>query len=203
MSSIWFKDPINFFDINNMLIFLPTTDMVYTEKLNAVMRLVLYICIILYAIQNDVKVFMLVMIVGVIIYILYNVEEDREKYMNEYKSVDKYDENEYEDRQEECTKPSKENPFMNVMMDEYTKNPQRKKACKMTKQIDNYIDEYFNDGLYKSIDDIYNKNSSERQYYTMPSTEIPNDQDNFARWLYRDEEKTCKEGNLLKCKYFS
>jgi len=203
MSDVWFKDPVSFFDINNMLIFLPTTDMVYAEKLNAIMRLVLYICIILYAIKNDVKVFMLVMIVGIIIYILYNVEHDRERYMNEYKKADKYDEQEDEDIEEECTKPTKENPFMNVTMNEYSENPKRKKACKMTKQVNNYIDEYFNEDLYKSVDDIYSKNSSERQYYTMPSTEIPNNQDDFARWLYRDEEKTCKEGNLLKCKYFS
>ena len=87
-------------------------------------------------------------------------------------------------------------------MNEYAENPKRKKACKINNKVNEYIDQYFNEDLYRSVDDIYNKNASERQYYTMPVTEIPNNQDKFAQWLYGNDEKTCKEGNLLKCKYF-
>ena len=198
--TIWYKDPVKFFDINNMLMFYPTSEMVYTEKLNATLRLVLYITIIMYAFQNDVKVFTLLLFVGIILYIMYIVEEDKERYEDSYVRVD---DTYVEDNDKECTRPTKDNPFMNVTMNEYTENPKRNRACKMTNQVNNYIDKYFNEDLYKSIDDIYNKNSSERQYYTMPSTEIPNNQDEFANWLYGNDEKTCKEGNLLKCKYFS
>ena len=40
---------------------------------------------------------------------------------------------------------------------------------------------------------------SSRQFYTNPSTTIPNDQEAFAKWLYYNPEKTCKEGNGLEC----
>lgn len=207
--TIWYKDPVSFFDINNMLLFYPTSEMDYAAKLNSIMRLVLYVSIILYSLKNDMKVFTLSLVVGIIIYIMYTVEEEKEKYISDYGGASKYDDgkldidddDEYANK--ECTKPSKENPFMNVMMNEYTENPKRKKACKLTNKVNNYIDEYFNDNLYRSVDDIYNKNASERQYYTMPATEIPNNQDEFAQWLYGNSEKTCKEGNGLKCKYFS
>lgn len=207
--TIWYKDPVSFFDINNMLIFFPTSEMDYAAKLNSIMRFVLYVSIILYSLKNDMKVFTLSLVVGIIIYIMYTVEEEKEKYISDYGGASKYDDgkldidddDEYANK--ECTKPSKENPFMNVMMNEYTENPKRKKACKLTNKVNDYIDEYFNDNLYRSIDDIYNKNASERQYYTMPATEIPNNQDEFAQWLYGNSEKTCKEGNGLKCKYFS
>lgn len=202
--TIWYRDIVNFFDVNNMLIFYPTSDMDYSDKLNSIMRMVLYVTIILYSLMNDLKVFIILMIVGIIIYILYSLEENKEKYESDtYKYSSVETEEDIEEDMRKCTKPSKENPFMNVMMNEYVENPQRRKACKANSKVNDYIDNYFNEDLYRSVDDIYNKNASDRQYYTMPVTEIPNNQDGFAKWLYGNDEKTCKEGNGLKCKYFS
>ena len=48
------------------------------------------------------------------------------------------------------------------------------------------------------MNDIYNNRNSQRQYYTMPNTQIPNDQTSFARWLYATPP-SCKEGNGLQC----
>ena len=48
------------------------------------------------------------------------------------------------------------------------------------------------------IDDIYSKYNSQRQFYTMPNTSIPNKQKEFALWLY-NRGPTCKEGNGYQC----
>lgn len=203
--TIWYKDIVNFFDINNVLVFYPTSEMEYSEKLNSIMRMILYITILLYSLMNDKKVFILFIVVGVVVYIMYELEENKEKYLEKdrygkYENVYNTDD---EDMDKECTQPTRENPFMNVTMNEYVENPKRSKACKTTEKVNEYINDYFNEDLYRSVDDIYNKNASERQYYTMPVTEIPNNQDKFAQWLYGNDDKTCKEGNGLKCKYFS
>jgi hypothetical protein len=204
--TIWYKDIVNFFDINNVLVLYPSSEMEYSEKLNSIMRVVLYITIILYSLMNDTKVFILLIIVGAVVYLMYEVEENKEKYLEKDRYA-RYDKDEYMKETETynrvCTQPTKDNPFMNVTMNEYQENPKRGKACKIDKKVNEYINDYFNEDLYRSVDDIYNKNASERQYYTMPVTEIPNNQDKFAQWLYGNDDKTCKEGNGLKCKYFS
>ena len=196
---IWYNDLNSFFNINNLLIYVPTSDMVYIEKLNTILRLSMYISILLFAVLNDRRAFFLVMIVAIITYILYSAENNQE----EYREID-YDRviNKEQYTEEKCTKPTMENPFMNVMMNEYQENPKRGKACDVD-QVKEYVDDYFENTLYRSVDDIYNKDSSTRQYYTMPNTNIPNDQEGFANWLYKIPEKTCKEGNGEKCKYFS
>jgi hypothetical protein len=202
--AIWYTDIVNFFDINNVLLFYPTSEMEYHEKLNSIMRMVLYVCVILYALKNDFRVFILFIVVGIVTYILFTLDENKEKYLDDKFDYGVYEENEMDQvNMSECTKPTKENPFMNVMMNEYAENPKRKKACKINKNINKYIDTYFNEDLYRTVDDIYNNNASDRQYYTMPSTEIPNKQGEFAQWLYGINEKTCKEGNGFRCKYFS
>lgn len=201
---IWYKDFNNFLDTNTVLDVVPTEKMTFTEKLNALFRFSIYASIILYAISNNSKSFLLMIIFGGITYALYVTETKEHLELN-----DKIDNNLEENKKslkslkKECTVPTKNNPFMNVLINEYEENPTRKKACFINKQVGEYVDKYFNEDLYRSVDDIYQKNASERQYYTMPSTEIPNEQDKFAKWLYGIDGKTCKEGNALKCKYFS
>ena len=81
--TIWYNDIVNFFDINNMLLFYPTSDMEYSEKLNSIMRLILYITIILYSLKNDLKVFILLIVAGIVIYIMYTMDENKEKYITD------------------------------------------------------------------------------------------------------------------------
>ena len=48
------------------------------------------------------------------------------------------------------------------------------------------------------VNDVFAKHNSQRQFYTMPVTDICNDQTNFAKWLYLTPP-SCKEGNGLQC----
>ena len=47
----------------------------------------------------------------------------------------------------------------------------------------------------QDVDDLFGRYNSQRQFYTMPSTTVPNDQKSFAEWLYKTPE-TCKENSL-------
>jgi hypothetical protein len=206
---IWYKNIVSFFSPDNVLDFIPSSKMNYTEKLNTILRLSLYISIVSYLATNDFRSIGLFVIVAIVTFFMNHVDENTEKYQDTmFTHLDNDNDNDNANvskrkiLKKKCTKPTKENPFMNVMMNEYSDNPQRDAACDVS-EVHKYVDEYFNEDLFRSVDDIYNKNSSVRQYYTTPNTTIPNDQEGFANWLYKFPEKTCKEGNGEKCKYFS
>ena len=90
-----------------------------------------------------------------------------------------------------CQQPNINNPFMNILP---TDNRDRLSACTYDKKTKDEINDAFNTNLYLDLNDIYGKNNSQRQFYTMPSTTIPNKQDSFAKWLY-NTPSICKEGN--------
>lgn len=99
----------------------------------------------------------------------------------------------------DCKLPSIDNPFGNVMITDIG-NPKFKKACDSynNNMVKRDIKKDFEDGLYMDVNDIYSKKNSQRQFYTMPNTDIVNDQGGFAKWCYMTPP-TCKEGNSLQC----
>ena len=191
-NNIWYKDIINFFHNDNIIYFFPTSEMTNEQKLNSILRFSIYFSIILFLINKNIKSLYLILITALLTFLIHKYDqkiiENVENYVQSNKS------NLY------CTKPSKLNPFMNVTLDEYVSNPSRAEACDIEKEkVQNNIEKYFEHDIYKNVDDIYSKNMSSRQFYTNPSTTIPNDQEAFAKWLYYNPEKTCKEGNGLEC----
>ena len=68
---------------------------------------------------------------------------------------------------------------MNVLP---TDNRDRKEAC-TTNDMKENINNKFEFNLYKNIGDVFGNENSQRQFYTMPSTTIPNNRKDFADWL--------------------
>ena len=94
----------------------------------------------------------------------------------------------------ECKKPTKNNPFMNIDLHDYDDN-QNVQACNADDDEINYdMIHSYNSRLFMDLDDTYSKFNSQRQFYTTPNTRIPNNQIEFAEWLYKAPE-TCKENN--------
>jgi hypothetical protein len=90
-----------------------------------------------------------------------------------------------------CRKPTIDNPFMNPPITDF--NTDAPAACNSDDEnIKNSITKSFNNNLYMDIDDAFDKMNSQRQFYTVPNTAIPNNQGDFANWLYRTPV-TCKE----------
>lgn len=98
------------------------------------------------------------------------------------------------------TKPTASNPFMNVMLDELTYNPTRPAAEDVTSAKNaNLLDDYFRVQWFSDPTDVFGRSQGQRQFYTMPSSSIPNDQGSYANWLYLIPGKTCKEGGSDAC----
>lgn len=129
------------------------------------------------------------MIISIIIY-NYQYEKNRqiEKYLNE-NNLDIIN-------NKKCIKPTKTNPFMNLNILESKNN--KFSACSIENtKINKNMNEYFNDNVFRETDDLYNKSLLPRQFYTMPSTTIPNEREKLGDWLYNNGE-SCKE-NSIKC----
>tara|TARA_B110000977_G_C11078720_1_gene492139 strand:+ start:2790 stop:3374 length:585 start_codon:yes stop_codon:yes gene_type:complete len=83
-----------------------------------------------------------------------------------------------------CRMPSKNNPFMNFTVAEYIKNPTAKPACPSNPKVKEEVRSKFLEGSkYYNTTDFFNKNNSDRAFYTMPVTTIVNDQTGFAKKL--------------------
>tara|TARA_B100001094_G_scaffold314907_1_gene354268 strand:- start:4888 stop:5712 length:825 start_codon:yes stop_codon:yes gene_type:complete len=101
------------------------------------------------------------------------------------------------DINDSCNLPTNDNPFMNLNTYDLS-NGEKSAACKSynNRGIKNIVENKFNNDLYLDSNDLFNRRNSQRQFYTMPNTSIPNRQDDFKNFLYGDmHNKTCKEGN--------
>lgn len=179
----WLEDPSVLY--SNYTKFFPSKNMSKIEILNALTRFMIYwgiIQIVVLRIENG----LLLPLIGIIIIIVlyYYQKYDKNDVLREELCRGDQCEN-----IKLCQKPSMNNPFMNVTMADLMDNRDRPEACQNN---DEETKKFFDYNLFKNVDDFYDKSYSQRQFYTMPSTTIPNDQTGFAKWLY-DLPKTCKE----------
>ena len=123
MNTIRFKDILKFISFSNMKNFIPTSSMNTIEKLNAYVLLSIYVTLIHYTIFNDSRVFGLVVITMLSTYLYY--KSTQENYV-QYQSINNKGKI---NKNTDCSLPSDNNPFMNVLMNEYADNPERREAC--------------------------------------------------------------------------
>lgn len=98
------------------------------------------------------------------------------------------------------TYPTEKNPFMNVLLDEIKYNPTRAPAASIQEpSINVTLDDFFRTQFVDDPTDVFGKTQSQRQFYTTPSTTVPNDQESYQNWLYKIPGKTCKEGGREAC----
>ena len=191
-ASIWYKNPRVL--VENPLLFLPNRNMTTVQALNASFKLSVYIGIILFCLQKHEKG-LFVLVVGALLTAFVDHIENVEKSSYNYAS------------NVNVMKPTTDNPFMNITLDEYSSTKAREVDSGYNDVCENEgrkteIEDAFNDKLHQNTSDIFGKYNSQRQFYTMPVTTIPNKQVEFAKWLYREKGKTCKEGDQSKCTTF-
>tara|TARA_B100001964_G_scaffold243366_1_gene321125 strand:+ start:820 stop:1407 length:588 start_codon:yes stop_codon:yes gene_type:complete len=182
----WTNNPRILFNNNNYLKFFPNSKMNSLEKLNAIMRLSIYLGITLILVSNNYQYFYIPIIIGVFTYMI-----NKHYLSNIEHFFDSYDKSEINYK---CTKPTPNNPFMNANL--ITDDRNRMPACRPTKKVKESIENSFNTNLYRNVSDVFGKQNGQRQFYTMPSTTIPNDQTKFAKWLY-GTGPTCKEKTMF------
>jgi len=99
-----------------------------------------------------------------------------------------------------CRRPTADNPLMNPLQVDFN-NGEVPVACNSNEEdISNEISKTFDDGLFKDVDDLFDVRNSQRQFYTVPVLGIPNDQDAYAKWLYKTPT-TCKEDQVACLRY--
>jgi hypothetical protein len=172
--------------------------MTFVQKLNAIMRFSLYFSLLLFIVKRNILVWYFAVFIAFVTIFMNEFYVKNQKLQKElYQKINVI----YDDKKDKfCALPSKENPFMNVLMNEYTEFPNRPGACDLSnRKVKDKAEDYFNEGLYKSVDDIWSRKTNSRNWHTVPVTTIPNDRDSFTNWLYGSNKKSCKEGNNNQC----
>ena len=158
--------------------FIPTKKMTNNEKANAIFRFGIYFGIILCLLGMD-TTWLSVSVILIIISIIIGKTENF-------------------DSQIKCTKPTKNNPYMNFTLGDHINNPNKPKACGLNEQTrkEELINFYhnLNGDLTLNKFELYSRSNNDRNFYTMPSTTLVNDQESFAKFLYGDFGKCKSEG---------
>jgi len=112
-------------------------------------------------------------------------------------SYDKY--NFY--KENTCRKPTADNPFTNIVFADYLDAGNIAEPCNVdNKDVQTSMNQLYNSNIYRNIEDVFERENSQRVFYTVPVTTVPNKQTEFAEWLYKTGP-TCKE-NSANCTYY-
>jgi hypothetical protein len=195
--SFWLDDYKILFIKERITDFFPTKDMTLIEKLNAIFRMSIYLSIILYLLTNNYLYLYIFIIIGAFTCFIYYTQKDNvELYFNSIPDSNDnlIEQTIFEDAKNTIT-PTVENPFMNINLITDDKTKEAPPPSWNNDSIQEKIEDKFNYNLYRDVGDLYGKSNSQREYYTMPSTTIPNNQTSFAKWCY-SVGPTCKEKSI-------
>ena len=212
----WLEDPSILFKQSDITEILPMNGMSQNRKLNAVMRAVILLTVIGYAFSRRYQILVSGLIAAVISVAVWRwgtKAGEKNEILKEGLAM--------RDRltadkvlpPPEFTKPTKENPMMNVLVPEIQDNPKRLSAepsynPKVEKVINektqDFVSEQFNDDpkirelLFGDMVESVVFDNSMRNFYSNPATTVPNDQGAFAQFCYGDKI-SCKENNGFAC----
>jgi hypothetical protein len=195
MEKIWYEDVLGFMSNDNYYRVIPIQTMTMEEKLNALVRFFVYLGIILALLRSNYKYLFFGIVAAMTSVALYEYEKNRkirtEKFLQKH-NIDVVD-------NKVCSRSTVHNPFMNPSVIDIAENPDRPSACLLENdKVHDLVEHNFEANLFRDVSDVYGKMASQRQFYTIPSTTIPNDQEGFAMWLY-GTGPSCKEGNGEQC----
>lgn len=180
MNKYWFQNPKLL--LSNLKQFYPKKDLNKYEKTNALARFAIYSMIIIYVLKFDMK-YLAISFTILILSVFLGLSDN-------FKNVN----------DNTCVKPTPDNPYMNFTIGDHIANPNRNEGCSIDDEnIRNDQIKFYRNGHNPDVNDLYGKTITDRNFYTMPSTSIVNDQQGFLNFLYGDFGKCKSEGkNCLK-----
>jgi len=99
-----------------------------------------------------------------------------------------------------CQQPSLDNPMANVLMTDYTDNPERLPACDSEYVKYPFNKTRYDSGRSRTAHPEYRRRAADRQFVSMPVTGIPGDQTAYAEWLYGPKfGPMCRGGDMHMC----
>ena len=199
-TSFWLDNPNVLLNKNQITEIWPQDNFDLDRKLNAITRLILILAILGFLFTKSSYI---IVSAAVSIVVLVMIHKSKSHSKEGMENLDiKINKDEFEELlNEEFTMPTKKNPFMNVLMNEYSDNPQRKEAAPVYNE--EVLDEATkksrsDDKLYKNLGDNLTFQNSLRNFYSTPNTNIPNNQKEFAEFCYGNMA-SCKEGDEFMC----
>lgn len=218
MVKFWIYDVSVLANKNHLLEIWPYQYLSMERKFNSISRLIIYLTILGYFFSKQLNVLVAGFITLLVFITLYHVQKTNkkegfsgenkkdgqnsnfEKGASDFKNImkDKY------------TLPTRKNPLMNVMMDDYKYDNKRKPAAPAyNNSIEKNINKVSknpllsdsltnNSKLFRDLGDNLNFEHTMRNFHTMPNTQIPNDQRSFAEFCYGNMA-SCKDGDDISC----
>lgn len=169
----WYSNPSCLF--LDWTVFFPRRGMTPADFLNASVRFILYASILIAVYRNEYMPFVYgILIIGLLSII----------YAPKMHHHDPAPTHTHAQKDNFCTRPSKTNPFMNVLPHEFTKD--KPAACPSTPDQDDEVNTYFEHGLVREISDPYKKRASDRQFMTMPVTSSIPDTQAFRNYVFEN-----------------
>ena len=168
MVELWYKNPKIL--TKDLYEFFPQNNLDKSRKINAMVRFAIYYAILLIIFNQDTKY----LAISVIIVLISLFLGKSEKF------------GELEKSKENCTLPTKENPFMNFNITD----PNKKPACRYD-LVKKEMRDNFRSKIHIDSNDLWGRFISDRNFYTMPNTQIVNDQTGFAEWCF-GKSGSCK-----------
>jgi hypothetical protein len=197
MTGCWFDKPSELFRSDKITSFWPTNKQSANERINSSTRFVLYTACVLYLINRDIRVIVLAILAIGILFLLYKSGSVKDvgvspPLINTTVAAS------------DCQRPTSDNPLGNVLLSDYTDNPNRPEACwypSVKPQVEEYLDNTvkFGPARTRSPTAVYQRKAFARQFMTGPVSSIPGDQTGFAEWCYgkkfssqcRNDPKNC------------
>ena len=184
----WFNDFSIIFNNERLIEFFPSSYMNNNEKLNSLLRFSIIITFVLFLKNKNYNLFIIPIVTALITLYIFKFNTI-EKKQNEKLNIENYENS-------KCSKSTEDNPFGNTLLTDISNYKKKEESCLIEENIDE-INNHFNKGLFKDVNDLYGKNNSQRQFFSMPNTNeygVKNgDTVKFANWLYNSGKSTCKE----------
>lgn len=151
----------------------PDSEMTYHEKLNSIARFALVFLVIIYLLNGNMQ-WMSFSVTLLVLTIIINRNEEQFTEMN-------------------CVKSTPENPYGNFTINDYFNDVNRPSACNISLEEAEENSQKNLNGILP--EDIYEKNINSRDFYTLPVTQVLNDQTAFAKSLLGNSGECSHNGN--------
>ena len=199
MNTFWLEDYTILFNKNHIFEIWPHQNYSMERKLNSITRIIIVLTILGYYVTKSMNILISSAITLTCLVIIFK-NKTKVKAFEGFEGLQNNKEVVKEILEKEFTMPTAQNPLMNVMMDDYKYNNNKKPAAPVNEKTVN--EEINNKGkinkdnlkLYGNLGDNLSHEHSMRTFYSMPNTTIPNKQIEFAKFCYGNTSY-CKEKN--------
>lgn len=204
-TDFWLYNPFVLFKKEYLADLYPNENQTFVEKLNAISRLIILLTILGYVVSRAVKILVSGFVaLGVLAFFFISNEKTIKNEKLKKEAFTSADPNVYKKTKSQFTTPTSNNPLMNVLLTDYNDNPNKKVAAPaFNPAVEQEIlevtkEDAVNSRIFKDLGDNIAYETSLRNFYTNPSSTIPNDQGAFGEYCYGNMP-SCKEGNEFQC----